>query len=454
MADRRSWLTFVGCQTEAVYLCLMAIGLSSVFAQDWNWVTVLAVSKDNGPANVYELFMNPGSLNDAPDKELQPVDSIASSGNFKSPLLDLWASYRPSKVRLTLHNSRGLLWYTEFNHTTTGKDPTTWLTRSSMTFATDNQITNDANLQITFNSSTLIMLAEGGTDARLQMTWNPEPVFLVPTKFWPRQTPPLILPPFESIVDMIAADLETTAGFSYKNSSSYGMFYNSNRYYIGVGIHKTGPGHIQKFTLAFSSEENCRSNWASGDHYEYYKDTDGQPMEFTPTFDQGASESFAVMPFDMVVAGQCARIRVLEKVEPPPCTIILYTTNHEIIEAPMFAIQWWMATQSGDISTQTADVTTWKPNPVTEAARNQTDIDQIVGEIQRTLYVPKEETSRFKRQFYSVPDHRYSAVLIGSVGVISISVVVLGVLLLDSATILTHLKQLANNVRAFKARKQ
>nr|KAG5714319.1 hypothetical protein BaRGS_018536 [Batillaria attramentaria] len=96
------------------------------------------------------------------------------------------------------------------------------------------------------------------------------------------------------------------------------------------------------------------------------------------------------MPFDMVVAGQCARIRVLEKVEPPPCTIILYTTN--LVDG-------------------------------------------------------------FKRQFYSVPDHRYSAVLIGSVGVISISVVVLGVLLLDSATILTHLKQLANNVRAFKARK-
>ncbi|XP_070212793.1 uncharacterized protein [Littorina saxatilis] len=427
-------------------LTVQVMILTSVQAADWQWVTVMAVNKSE-PPNPYDLLMQQGPLNDKEGKETQEPYTLVTNGNFKSSMLDDWANYKQEKVRIILYDKYGYpMWYVDFKKASGGKSPDHWMSASTITSTSDYRVRQTDDVTLGFNEQKLELSIHGNTDRRLQMTWSSsgQEFFLFSTVPWDSTKPPLSLPlTSKTHEDMVQDQLPVSYNKTEKilrfsgNNSGLWIYFPVTHYMVGMSVKKniTEPGELTSFTLDVTIDANCKP------YRPVYDSGTNTAKVFTLNYTKGPDNSFAALWFDEVVAAQCLAIHGTISAAHNT-SFYFYDTEYEVIDAPIFAIQWYIdvaAPPSNDTVCETKLVCTKTLDDVAVLEQHQ---KELLG-----LVVQKEDTSKFKRQFISAPDNRPTARLMGAVGIICISLVVLSVVVLDFQHACSVLNRLRKRIK-------
>ncbi|KAL8609044.1 hypothetical protein ACOMHN_065270 [Nucella lapillus] len=228
------------------------------------------------------------------------------------------------------------------------------------------------------------------------------------------------------------------------------MYLSSTHYLVGVGLRKNDskPGEVQQFLLQVAVDPACWGSGTSSLFRTLCHPGTTNPIVFNATYKEGYDKSLAVVAFDIAVAAYCVKLTPHKETEHYT-NIYLYETLNPKPETTTLASSCKVVTvcdgtPSTDVTSKaTTDVTSKATNDVTPM--KESDKDKLRDEIVQGLTVNKLNTTKFKRQFISMPDHRPSAVVIGVLGISVISFVIFIIVILDFHTLSLHLKTMVSN---------
>ncbi|XP_025096355.1 uncharacterized protein LOC112565224 isoform X4 [Pomacea canaliculata] len=209
-----------------------------------------------------------------------------------------------------------------------------------------------------FDSRKLLMTVGIGSRERLQLTWRTSSLFLFSTNYW--TTLPTVLttaPDNTSNRDMLMAKLDQPYHtFTNMSGSSIWMGFSRHLFFIGISFNRT-----KTFSLTYLDEGN---------------------------------NTTAVVVLDTTTAATCLWISVLEQVQPSSHDISVYTTSHDVLDAPIFALQWWLDSTSSpepNIASTTAVTSSTTYNIMTTSSCTTTTVCEMTSpDVLTTNTMPTE----------------------------------------------------------------
>ncbi|XP_025096353.1 uncharacterized protein LOC112565224 isoform X2 [Pomacea canaliculata] len=247
-----------------------------------------------------------------------------------------------------------------------------------------------------FDSRKLLMTVGIGSRERLQLTWRTSSLFLFSTNYWTTLPTVLTTPDNTSNRDMLMAKLDQPYHtFTNMSGSSIWMGFSRHLFFIGISFNRTKSGEIVKFQLYYSIQADCSKHYRDTSIFQpYLDDTAQSPNTFSLTYLDEGNNTTAVVVLDTTTAATCLWISVLEQVQPSSHDISVYTTSHDVLDAPIFALQWWLDSTSSpepNIASTTAVTSSTTYNIMTTSSCTTTTVCEMTSpDVLTTNTMPTE----------------------------------------------------------------